>query len=522
MSSAALDGDFNGWKFLREASPEEVSCFPKPIVGQFVIALEPPTLDGIAEMKGEVRYVPPRERLALLWENRRGKLVLHETYGFLLMNCKYDATWLPSGWEADTFPIGWTLPHLERWFNYALDMASIKDRSDIPPGSEMSPSYAPLPRDLVTHAHLILRHLGLLNSPTEPRQSMDRAGCLAELRDILVFLQRTIPPTVCEEHLPKFHEPKECLAYLKQVTPDWPPMGIDWPLVLCKAEELRSKLDHEGEPATEAPRPGEELADYLGRGLEAEYIRQADPIHRSFAFASSLLEAFIQLDAFCTASLAIGYDLDAIPAGCDQLTPYHALMCLGWTQLEHILCLRNAGEADFLVIDSNYPESFQVGSSVGKNAHAAVLGLAREICELRASATEGKLAIRSMTEQPPGTIEHAWARLSKALEGRLPDAIKVKQTLILLETESRAVLARAQSERGRRKSAGADTEADESEEKFIRVPENKDVCRLAKLINKHKGSRRPKVDIAREFTESNEKKAQSLLRKLRDYPHLLE
>jgi hypothetical protein len=105
-----------------------------------------------------------------------------------------DATWLPEGWTMDVFPAGWTLPHLEAWFRYALYMAKYlyPNRPDIRPDSDESPSYAPTPRELVAHGHLIVRHLGLAGSPAEPREKMDQAGCIADLRDVLVFLRRSI------------------------------------------------------------------------------------------------------------------------------------------------------------------------------------------------------------------------------------------------------------------------------------------------------------------------------------------
>ena len=54
------------------------------------------------------------------------------------------------------------------------------------------------------------------------------------------------------------------------------------------------------------------------------------------------------------------------------------------------------------------------------------------------------------------------------------------------------------------------------------VPENPEVAKLAKRIKKELPKGGNKTDIARDFADGNEKKAQSLLRKLRDYPNLLE
>jgi hypothetical protein len=193
VSTSHDSGEHGGWKILRDAPPAQIRKLPAPATGRFVIAAEPSTLDGIAEMQGQIKYLPQRERLALAWKNCVGEWVLHPTDdGLLLHNCQRDATWLPAGWEMDVFPTGWTLPHLEAWFECAFGMASIDDRGDIFRGSDKSPRYAPTPRGLVAHAHLIVRHLCLANAPTEPRGPMDRAGCLAELRDVLAYFRRTL------------------------------------------------------------------------------------------------------------------------------------------------------------------------------------------------------------------------------------------------------------------------------------------------------------------------------------------
>jgi hypothetical protein len=116
---AGLAGDqFNGWELLRSAPVDHVAQLPPPATGLYVIALEPPTLDGTAPIWGKAVYVPRREHLVLVWENGCGVRVLHQldTSGCLLMGCQREATWLPEGWEMDLFPTGWTLPHLELWF----------------------------------------------------------------------------------------------------------------------------------------------------------------------------------------------------------------------------------------------------------------------------------------------------------------------------------------------------------------------------------------------------------------------
>src|SRR5262249_23055104 len=138
---------------------------------------------------GVDRQAANREQPVLVWKNAAGQEVCHPLCDrcFFLWGCQHDATWLPDGWGMDLFPTGWTLPHLEASFRYAEDLAGDdrinNTRGDIPPGSDVSPSYLPTPRGLVTHAHLIVRHLELPNPPSEPRIEMTRAGCLAELRD---------------------------------------------------------------------------------------------------------------------------------------------------------------------------------------------------------------------------------------------------------------------------------------------------------------------------------------------------
>jgi hypothetical protein len=199
LEHVSRDIEFGGWEILHDAPAEQVGKLPPPAEGRLVIALDPPTIHEFDEMQRERRYVFRREHLALLWRNGRGEEVLHalDHAGCLLRGCQQDATWLPGGWEMDVFPTGWALGHLQAWFQYAISIARMDDRGDIPPGSERSPSYAPTPRGLVTHAHLIVRHLGLPASPTEPRGPM--AGCLAELRDVFGFFRRALqsaePPT---------------------------------------------------------------------------------------------------------------------------------------------------------------------------------------------------------------------------------------------------------------------------------------------------------------------------------------
>jgi hypothetical protein len=83
-------------------------------------------------------------------------------------------------------------------------------------------------------------------------------------------------------------------------------------------------------------------------------------------------------------------------------------------------------------------------------------------------------------------------------------------------------LARAVEVRLRYLEGEADNKADNCKKKRFTVPENREVVELAKRIKKGLTQGRSKIDICREFTEHDEKKAQSLLRQLRRHRWLLE
>jgi hypothetical protein len=184
----------NGYQVLRDAPAEQGARLPRPAEGKLVIAGSGPALDGVAALRGGHEVVPSSEFLALLWKDRRGKRHLGRCPdGVLVMGCGREAPWLPEGWELDVFPAGLELPHLERWFAYALSMTdALADRKDIPCDSERGHPKAPQPRELVAHAHRIVRHLRLPNAPSEPRGPMTRAGCRAELEDVLQFLRQNV------------------------------------------------------------------------------------------------------------------------------------------------------------------------------------------------------------------------------------------------------------------------------------------------------------------------------------------
>jgi hypothetical protein len=69
----------------------------------------------------------------------------------------------------------------------------------------------------------------------------------------------------------------------------------------------------------------------------------------------------------------------------------------------------------------------------------------------------------------------------------------------------------------------ADSKTDNQPKKSMPVPGNPDVAKLATRINRDRQKTgMSKTDIARDFCENNERKAQTLLRELRRFPHLLD
>jgi hypothetical protein len=67
-----------------------------------------------------------------------------------------------------------------------------------------------------------------------------------------------------------------------------------------------------------------------------------------------------------------------------------------------------------------------------------------------------------------------------------------------------------------------DEKADDSRKNVAKIPRNPHVCKLARAIRNPRNKKRSKIDLAREIMENDETKAQSIVRKLRDYRHLLE
>jgi hypothetical protein len=177
-------GDHFGWyQIVDEAPLELVRDLPAPATGKFVMITDPEDVG-----KPEPGY------LGLLWDLRDGGRIVERTCGYVMVGVNpEDATWLPLGWRlSSVVPIGWELPHLERWFDIAtanIEGLRYTEYRGYPPEGL---GRTPLPRDWVAAAFMIVRHLGLPGSPREPRTTIDRAGCVAELMDVLEFLREAM------------------------------------------------------------------------------------------------------------------------------------------------------------------------------------------------------------------------------------------------------------------------------------------------------------------------------------------
>jgi hypothetical protein len=68
----------------------------------------------------------------------------------------------------------------------------------------------------------------------------------------------------------------------------------------------------------------------------------------------------------------------------------------------------------------------------------------------------------------------------------------------------------------------ADSKTDNRQKKTHPIPENKEVLKLVKKIKRDQEKGMSRIDSAREFCENDERKAESLLRQVRRYSHLLE
>ena len=156
------------------AKPEEVARLPTPAAGQL----------GFVCHAGDDHGSP-----VLQWTGRNGEVVWGKIPdGLLVIGDPAKATWIPQGWELETYPAGWTPAHLEAWFRYAVFVAQHplprRQRRDPLPWRDERRPYYPLPRSLVHHAYLIADHLQQKPPTPEAQVPTDIDGTLAALADL--------------------------------------------------------------------------------------------------------------------------------------------------------------------------------------------------------------------------------------------------------------------------------------------------------------------------------------------------
>jgi len=118
-----------------------------------------------------------------------------------------------------------------------------------------------------------------------------------------------------------------------------------------------------------------------------------------------------------------------------------------------------------------------------------------------------------------------WDSPDTASALRTGDSVEIAwlpEDLFLASAKAVELLAHGQMQQQALRERTRDDETDSQESKVRRVPENLGVFRLAKRIKRELPKGGTKLDIARDYAEGDEKKAQNLLRRLRRYPHLLE
>jgi hypothetical protein len=96
------------------------------------------------------------------------------TDGFLLIEGRVHASWLPDDWTLELFPVSLTPRPLRAWFRYAVDVATEKPW--------------PAPQPLLAHAVRLKRHLDPASRVDEPTAEMTPEECVSFLNNILSSL----------------------------------------------------------------------------------------------------------------------------------------------------------------------------------------------------------------------------------------------------------------------------------------------------------------------------------------------
>jgi hypothetical protein len=157
---------------------------------------------------------------------------------------------------------------------------------------------------------------------------------------------------------------------------------------------------------------------------------------------------------------------------------------------------------EWLESESSLPTPACVAGSYGESVHAAVLG---------AALTARRELIEWLNGSGPSPAQ------------RLADLDVLATSALLIRERNAALRQLLSRERNAApKNRTADSKADKPKKKKCTIPENPDVLKLAKRIKDKRNKNRPLIDVALDFTEGKKTKAESLLRQLRRYLHLLD
>jgi hypothetical protein len=181
------------WRIVlwEKALPGWAWRFPPPLEGQFVAIRSDPR-DG---QDWWAPLVSPFDGVGLLWETPLRTRRVEPTDGFIIVGVEScDLTWMPPGWSFEPLiPLDFTRAHLDRWFQIAVRRVEELVAAGRDPALAVLPSRHPAgARDWVAAAFALVRHLGLPDSPAEPRTPIDPPGCAAALRDAWTFIDRAM------------------------------------------------------------------------------------------------------------------------------------------------------------------------------------------------------------------------------------------------------------------------------------------------------------------------------------------
>jgi len=167
-----------------------------------------------------------------------------------------------------------------------------------------------------------------------------------------------------------------------------------------------------------------------------------------------------------------------------------------------------------------------------KSAHLAAVSEAegffshlRSCIDLESDDTTNKISQNLQNENVQQLIRDNWELTKNVILDRLnedwQEAFEAVPSQIARERAQYESKFQSQSGSGPVSTMEAGQQSGQKKNSWLKLPENPDVLKLACTINNCPDSHRSKRDVAREFTEGDEKRAASLLRQLRRHPHLL-